>query len=280
MNIILSHIKLLRPFNILISGLAMIISSAILGELFNYEKVIFILLTVMFFTGAANTYNDYIDYNIDLINRPKRPLPSGIVKKKTALILSILLFFFGALFCFNLNQNAKIIGLLIAMPLMIFYSRIFKGLPLIGNIVISLILSLSFIFCGAAFDNFNPMWIPSLLAFGLTLLRELIKDIADVKGDKISGLNTFPIYVGINKSCSLAIVFSILIFIVSFIPYLNGYYGFWYILLLVLGVEIPLLIVVILLYNKPGVSAAIMSAKILKFSTLIGLFAIYGGTFK
>ena len=40
--------------------------------------------------------------------------------------------------------------------------------------------------------------------------RELIKDIADVKGDKISGLNTFPIYAGINKSCKLAIIFSIL----------------------------------------------------------------------
>ena len=280
MNIILSHIKILRPFNILISGLAMIISSAILGELFNYEKLIFILLTVMFFTGAANVYNDYIDYNIDLINRPKRPLPSGRVKKKTALILSVLLFFLGFLCCLNLNQNAKIIGLLIAMPLIIFYSVIFKGLPLIGNIVTSLILSLSFVFCGAAFDNFNPMWIPSFLAFGLTLVRELIKDIADVKGDKISGLNTFPIYAGINKSCKLAIIFSILIFVASFIPYLNGYYGFWYVLLLVLGVEIPLLVVVILLYNKPGVSTALISAKILKFSTLIGLFAIYGGTFK
>ena len=81
MTIFLNHIKLLRPFNIFISGCAMIIASAILDELSNFEKLTSILFTVMFFTGAANVYNDYVDYEIDLINRPKRPLPSGKVKK-------------------------------------------------------------------------------------------------------------------------------------------------------------------------------------------------------
>jgi geranylgeranylglycerol-phosphate geranylgeranyltransferase len=280
MNIVLNHIKLLRPFNVFISGFAIIIASAILDELYNFEKLIFILLTVMFFTGAANVYNDYVDYEIDLINRPRRPLPSGGVKKKSALLLSFFLFMCGSYFCFNLNQAAKIIGVLISMPLIILYSKMLKGLPLIGNIVTSLILGLSFIFCGVAFDNVKPMLIPSFLAFGLTLTRELIKDIADVKGDKLCGLNTFPIYAGIDKSCKLAIIFSITIFITSLIPFISGYYGFWYVLLLVLGVEIPLLVVVFLLNKKPGVSSAMSSAKILKFSTLIGLFSIYGGTFK
>jgi 4-hydroxybenzoate polyprenyltransferase len=118
------------------------------------------------------------------------------------------------------------------------------------------------------------------LAFGLTLTRELVKDIADIKGDKLCGLNTFPIFAGITKSCNLAIIFSIIISIASFIPFLSGYYGFWYGVLLILGVEIPLLVVVFLLYIKPGISSAMSSAKILKFSTLIGLFAIYGGTLK
>ena len=280
MNTILNYIKLLRPLNIIISGLAMIIASAILGEIVNLSKLIPIILTVMFFTGAANVFNDYIDYDIDLINRPKRPLPLGQVKKKNALILSIIFFLLGCFFCLKLNNDARIIGIYISVPLIILYSIKFKGLPLIGNIVTSFILSLSFIFCGAAFENFKPMWIPSFLAFGLTLVRELVKDIADIKGDKIIGLKTFPIYAGIANACNLAIFFSIIIFIFSFIPYLSGYYGFWYGLLLVLGVEIPILVVVFLLYNKPEISTAMACAKILKFSTLIGLFAIYGGTFK
>ncbi len=280
MNGILNHFKLLRPFNILISALAMILSSAILGEIFNYEILIPVLLTVMFFTGAANAFNDYIDCDIDFINRPKRPIPSAKVKKKTAFIISAILFFLGSLSCITLNIYAIIIGLFISLPLIIFYSKIFKGLPLIGNIITSLILSLSFIFCGAAFENFKPMLIPSFLAFGLTLVRELIKDIADIKGDKLSGLNTFPIYAGIKNACNLSILLSIIILVLSFIPFLNGYYGFWYGLLLVFGVEIPLLVVVFLLHRKPGITMARSSAKILKFSTLIGLFAIYGGTLK
>ena len=280
MNIFLNHIKLLRPFNVFISGFAMIIASAILDELSNFEKLTSILFTVMFFTGAANVYNDYVDYEIDLINRPNRSLPSGKVKKKSAVFLFLLLFVCGSYSCFNLNQKAQIIGLLISMPLIILYSKTLKGLPLIGNIATSLILGLSFIFCGVAFDNVKPMLIPSLLAFGLTLTRELVKDIADIKGDKLCGLNTFPIFAGITKSCNLAIIFSIIISIASFIPFLSGYYGFWYGFLLVLGVEIPLLVVVFLLYKKPGISSAMSSAKILKFSTLIGLFAIYGGTLK
>ena len=264
----------------LISGFAIILSSAILGETLNFMILIPVLLTVVFFTGAANAFNDYIDCDVDFINRPKRPIPSGKVEKKTAFIISIILFFFGSLSCITLNIYANIIGLLISLPLIIFYSKTFKGMPLIGNIITSLILSLSFIFCGAAFENFKPMLIPSFLAFGLTLVRELIKDIADIKGDKLSGLNTFPIYAGIKNACNLAIIFSVIIFIFSFIPFLNGYYGFLYGLLLVLGVEIPLLVVVFLLYKKPGITMAISSAKILKFSTLIGLFAIYGGTLK
>ena len=43
------------------------------------------------------------------------------------------------------------------------------------------------------------MWIPAWLAFGLSSIRELIKDIADVDGDKINGIMTFPVKFGINS---------------------------------------------------------------------------------
>ena len=70
-----NHLELLRPFNVLISALAMIISASILGELLNLEKLIPVIITVMCFTGAANAINDFIDFKIDQINRPNRPIP-------------------------------------------------------------------------------------------------------------------------------------------------------------------------------------------------------------
>lgn len=274
---IYSHIKLLRPLNVFTSGLAMVIASAILGTLHETDTVILVMSVVMCYTGAANALNDVVDYEIDLINRPMRPIPSGHVKKQTALILSILLFSIGTILCLELSESAKVIGIVIAMPLMVVYSKFLKGIPLVGNITIAFILGLSFLFCGAAFNNMSPMWIPMILAFGLTIVRELVKDISDMEGDRTAGLSTFPISAGIDKAIQLTVFLSACIGIGAFMPYVNGTYGIWYGILLILGVEIPLGVVVVSLLNNPGISSAKQGARLLKFSTLIGLIAIYLG---
>ena len=273
------HIKLLRPLNVFTSGLAMVIGSGILGTLNDTGTLLLVMAAVMCFAGAANALNDVVDYEIDKINRPMRPLPSGFVKKRTALFISILLFSMGTLACLELSEAAKVIGIVIAMPFMVLYSKYLKGMPLIGNMIVAFILGLSFLFCGAAFNNISPMWIPMILAFGLTLVRELVKDIADMEGDQTVGLKTFPITAGIEKSIQLSIFLSACIGMGAFIPYLYGTYGIWYGILLILGVEIPLGVVVVSLLNNPGISSATHGARILKFSTLIGLIAIYAGTF-
>ena len=279
MNTFFYHIKLLRPLNVFTSGLAMVIGSGILGTLNNTSTLLLVMAVVMCFAGAANALNDVVDYEIDKINRPMRPLPSGFVKKRTALFISILLFSMGTLACLELSEAAKVIGIVIAMPFMVLYSKYLKGMPLIGNMIVAFILGLSFLFCGAAFNNMSPMWIPMILAFGLTLVRELVKDIADMEGDQSVGLKTFPITAGIEKSIQLSIFLSACIGMGAFIPYLYGTYGIWYGILLILGVEIPLGVVVVSLLNNPGISSATHGARILKFSTLIGLIAIYAGTF-
>lgn len=257
----------------------MIIASAILGTLHETDTVILVLAVVMCYTGAANALNDVVDFKIDLINRPMRPLPSGFVQKRTALFMSISLFSIGTMLCLELSETAKVIGIVIAMPFMVIYTKFLKGIPLVGNITIAFILGLSFLFCGAAFNNMSPMWIPMILAFGLTLVRELVKDIADMDGDKSAGHKTFPITAGIEKAIQLSIFLSACIGVGAFIPYLNGTYGIWYGILLILGVEIPLGVVVVSLLNNPGISSATHGARILKFSTLMGLIAIYSGTF-
>ena len=278
MNTIYFHIKLLRPLNVFTSGLAMLIASAILGILHEIDTVILVMAVVMCYAGGANALNDVVDIEIDKINRPLRSIPSGHVKKQTALFISILLFTIGTFLCLELSESAKVIGIVIALPFMVLYTKFLKGIPLVGNMTIAFILGLSFLFCGAAFDMMSPMWIPMVLAFGLTFVRELVKDIADMEGDQSAGLKTFPITAGIEKSIQLFIFLSACIGVGAFIPYLYGTYGIWYGILLILGVEIPLGVVVVSLLNNPGISSAIHGARILKFSTLMGLIAIYAGT--
>ena len=278
MKIIFFYIRLIRPLNIMTSGAAMLIATAILDEFSNVRIMVLTSLIVMLYAAASNALNDALDHEIDLINRPMRPIPSGHVSVNGALALSFIFFTIGLVLCIQLPDSAIVIGGFIAVPLMIVYSTNLKGKGLIGNFVVALILGMAFLFSGAAYGNVKPMWTPMLLAFGLTLVRELVKDIADIEGDKFSGLHTFPIVFGINRSIQLSIVLCVLIGLGSLIPYINGVYDQGYIMPLIIGVEIPLMIVIFILFKNPSISSAIYSARILKFSTIMGLFSIYSGT--
>ena len=270
------YIATIRPLNVILGGLTIVISSFIVK--YNGPFVIFAVLVVMFYTAGANTLNDYFDYKIDKINRPDRAISSGLVLRNHAIIFSLFAFILGTLFALQLNKNSQLVAVGVSLPLIIGYNAKLKNFPLIGNIVVALILSLSFIYAGFVFDNIKPLIIPALLAFGLTLIREIVKDMADVIGDKAVALKTFPIIYGENKTIVLCTALSALLGIGSFVPFITGYYNVFYGILLILTVEIPLAVVVILLLNKPSIATAKRSAKLLKFSTLGGLFSIYIGT--
>ena len=272
------YIATIRPLNVILGGLTIVISSFIVKYNGPTSFVIFAVLVVMFYTSGANTLNDYFDYKIDKINRPDRAISSGLVLRSHALIFSLFAFIIGTLFALQLNKNSQLVSIGISLPLIIGYNAKLKKFPLIGNIVVALILSLSFIYAGFVFDNIKPLIIPALLAFGLTLIREIVKDMADVIGDKAVALKTFPIIYGENKTIVLCTALSALLGIGSFVPFITGYYNIFYGILLILTVEIPLAVVVILLLNKPSIATAKRSAKLLKFSTLGGLFSIYIGT--
>ena len=81
----------------------------------------------------------------------------------------------------------------------------------------------------------------------------------------------------LKQTTRLIILIAASVGLVSSIPYLIGYYGTWYLIALVIGVEIPLVLVVFFFIKNPMVSTAKICSKILKLSTLMGLVAIYMG---
>ena len=278
MNTIYYYIKILRPLNVMTSALAIIIATAILEGLNNHHVLLITTSVVMLYTAASNALNDALDYEIDLINRPERPIPLGYVSIKGALFISFLLFAFGVALCLQLPDMAIVIGVFISFPLMVTYSTNLKGKYLIGNMVVSSLLGASFLFVGVSHEMTSPMLIPMLLAFGLTFLREIIKDVADMEGDLSLGLKTYPIISGVDSYRRIIISLCLLVGLFSLLPYLMGIYGPGYLLLLMIGVEIPLLIIMFIFFKNPSISSAIFSARLLKFSTLMGLLSIYCGT--
>ena len=278
MKYLLGYIMIIRPLNVFLGGLTILISSLIIKYEGPAISVILPVFVVMFFTIGANTLNDYFDYEIDKINRPDRAISSGLVLRSHALILSLFFFIIGVLIALRLNKDSQLLSIGVSLPLIIAYNVKLKNYPLIGNIIVSLILAMSFIYAGLVFKKTEPLIIPALLAFGLTLIREIVKDLADIKGDKSAGLMTFPIVYGKKKTIILCTILSLFLGIGSFIPFLTGYYNTFYGISLILMVEIPLAVVVISLLNKPVILTAKRGSKLLKFCTLGGLLSIYIGT--
>ena len=225
MNLILGFIKLLRPLNIAVAASAVLVSAYILGVYEQYYILTCVVIVVIAYNGAANAFNDYCDYEIDLINRPNRPLIRGMITSSQALSFAVILFAIGSITAFQLPFYAMLTAVGIAMPLMIIYSLRLKGTPLLGNVAVAMILGLTFVFCGLAFNKIGPMVIPAILAFGLTFVRELIKDIADVEGDNSAGLKTLPLVIGKNKAITVAVINAVIIGLAALLPYFFHIYG-------------------------------------------------------
>ena len=253
----------------------MVVCASILDGLHDKKILLTTVLIVVCYNAAANAYNDVVDYKTDVINRPKRPLVTGHVKINTAMTITVILFVIGSGLTFALNQTAQFIAVGLALPTMIIYSKYLKGTPLVGNAVVAFILGLSFIFSGAAFGQITTMIIPACLAFGLTFVRELVKDMADIEGDLQAGLNTFPVQAGLGKSAKVAIFAAFIIGVGAIIPFIKSYYGWPYLIILVLGVEIPLTMIVFSFLKEPAVEQAKRFSEVLKFSTITGLMAFF-----
>ena len=269
------HIELLRPLNLLTAALAMVVCASIMDGLHETKILLVTIFGGVCYNAGANAYNDVMDYKTDVVNRPRRPLVTGQVKIKMARAIAIILFVIGSVLTLELSKSAQFIAIGLALPTLIIYSKFLKGTPLIGNAVVAIILGLAFIFSGAAFGQIETMIIPSCLAFGLTFLREFVKDMADIEGDSKAGLNTFPAKVGLEKSEKFAIVSALIIGAGALFPYLNGYYDIPYLVVLVLGVEIPLLMIVFSFLKSPEIDQAKRFSEVLKFSTIIGLMAFF-----
>lgn len=279
MNKIIAHIKIFRPLNLIIGAFAVIITASILNKIEMVSVWLTALIVVVCYNAAANALNDYFDQETDKINRPNRPLITGDVKPNTVLILSTLLFLIGTLLALTLPREAAIISIAIAMPLMMFYSIWFKSVPLLGNSIIAFILGLTFLFAGAALGNMEAVFTLAIIAFGLTLVRELIKDIADYDGDIKTEIRTYPTVFSIERAWQLSSILSLLLGAGIVVPYFLGLFNQWYIILVIIGVEIPLAITVFFAVKFPTIINAKKSARLLKFSTIVGVFAFWLGSF-
>ena len=196
-------------------------------------------LSVYSFMASWNALNDYLDLEIDKINRPDRPLPSERISKSLAItaiiftcLISVISLFLAGQIANNMTDNfadwyPTIVIWLIALGLLINYEddRILlglknKGLP--GNLAISISVGLVVLFGAAGlFDPFNGRAV-SLFVIGTlyNLSREIIKDVEDMEGDL--GRFTFAMRVGAERARLVSWSILLLTLVALLTPFVIG----------------------------------------------------------
>lgn len=218
--------RITRPANAAAAGLAAIVAYLIAtGTL--VPAVLLLFFVVLLITAAGNVINDYYDIEIDRVNRPDRPIPSGDVTPRAARAYAVTLFLAGILLCLPTNAICIAIAVLNSFILIAYAARL-KRLPLVGNLAVSYLAGSMFLFGGALIGPAGIIHVMpfAVMTFFAMLARELVKDAEDIEGDRASGAVTLPIRYGIRITAALALVSAVLGTFASFVPYTR--WGIWY----------------------------------------------------
>jgi geranylgeranylglycerol-phosphate geranylgeranyltransferase len=211
-----------------------------------------------------------------MLNHPVRPLPSGIISLQSAYIYYFILLavsLFLSLYISNLNFAVNLLAIL----LLYLYSYKLKRIAFFGNLVISILTGLTFIYGGIAVNNIYNSIIPALFAFLINLIREIVKDIEDLEGDIREGIISFPSKYGGKIAKNTITSVSMLLILFTFFPYINGNYNNYYIAI-ILVIVIPVLIYFLVSLSKDDSRKNMNKLSfILKLDMVFGLIALYVG---
>lgn len=230
-----------------------------------YGYFFLLSLSTVLIAAAGYIINDYFDINIDQVNKPERIIIDRTISRRWAILWHTLFNIIGVAIGFFIGWKIGIpllgITQLACSGLLWFYSTSYKRQLLVGNVVISLLTALTVLIVGfyepQLYRKITPQNAPAdflllriimlyaLFAFLISMIREIIKDLEDIKGDEWLGCRTLPIVYGINAARDIALVISgILIVMILFVQvkiFANGW--FFTIGYLFLLVQLPMIYV-------------------------------------
>jgi 4-hydroxybenzoate polyprenyltransferase len=267
-----------------------------------YENILhpseFFLLCLSSVLIAAAGYiiNDYFDLNIDRVNKPEKIVVEKLIKRRWTIVWHWVLSGIGVLLGFYVSWELRniFVGLanLFCVLLLWFYSTTFKRKLLIGNILIALLTSwviLVLYLCEFRLHRLTEPVYKQILsrvyklsilyasfAFITSLVREVIKDMEDVVGDRRYGCRTMPIVWGMNVSKVFTGVWlTVLIFALIVVQvYVLQYRWWWSIAYGIMFIILPLLSILRRLYSAVSSVDYHDMSKLVKGVMLAGILSM------
>ena len=267
--------KLSRPLSTLTGVLAVLLGGYVAGT-GEWGRIAVAAVATLFVSAAANAWNDYRDIDIDRINQPQRPLPSGMVSPRAALVFSVTLAALSIVLAAFLGPLALAIAVA-SNVLLYVYSVWLKSTVLLGNATVALISAMSPVFGGVAAGNVRPsLWLGAIIFVGI-LGREVLKTLADYEGDRAHGVRTIATAIGPRAARTIFFCLLGATAIVMLAPYLAGHYERVYAWIVALGVfPVAVYVIIRVTRDRTGPQLERLS-QILKYDFLIWFVAVLLG---
>ncbi len=223
-------LELIRPQNI-----ALVFAYTILGAYLSQGITIFMMPHVMLagvvvslITAFGNVFNDYMDRDVDKLEYPNRPIPSGRISSLATFVFAIFLAIVAVIVASKLSIELFIMAI-ISLLLSCVYSIYFKRTVLLGNLLVALLVAMVLIFGGVVSGGLTPsIWVASALTFFYSLTQEILFDIEDIEGDRKAGIQTIATYFGTRKALIFYRVLACFFIGAAFWPWFAGWVSDWY----------------------------------------------------
>ena len=271
-----------------------------LGADLTLNNFLFILLmtATVSIAAAGNIINNICNFEIDSINVPKKVIIGNKVTEKNAKHLFIIFNSIGVGLGFYIsNQIGKpeFSGFfIIASALLYLYATFIKSILIIGNVIISALIAFSIIIVGlfdlvpaiTILNQKDQSFLFSILLnyaffiFYMNLIREIIKDIKDIDGDKNGNLSTLPIVLGRKRASFIAFLMSVLAMFGSvYYIYIHLYNYTIAIIFSLVFLVAPLLFFSIKIWDASNKNDYVFLSKLLKIMMLLDICSILLYTF-
>jgi geranylgeranylglycerol-phosphate geranylgeranyltransferase len=217
-------ISLIRPVNCAMIGFAVVIGAFVSRPpTLQALQVALGFLTGFFICAYSMAVNDVFDLEVDRVNRPERPIPSGRMSKADAIRISQ-----GALLagvgCSVLSLNPLAVSIALAYAFLSWlYNSKAKKTGLAGNLIVASSLAIPFIYGGAVSGGSiagSLLLMMALTSFFAGVGREVVKAMADVEGDAKRDVNSLARTQGLRTASIIGALFFLLAVATSWVPLL------------------------------------------------------------
>ncbi|AUC75338.1 geranylgeranylglycerol-phosphate geranylgeranyltransferase [Olleya sp. Bg11-27] len=274
-----SMFSVVRGYNILVIISAQYLASIYIFAsdkplkqvLFDLNLLMLVLATAAVIAGGY-IINNFYDSEKDLINRPNKTLLDKLVSQNTKLS-----------FYFVLNFSAVVMASYVSFkPVLFFsfyifsiwfYSHKLKKIPIVGNVVSAVLTLTPFFVIFVYYYNFKSViFVHATFLFLIILIRELTKDLENIKGDLTLNYRTIPIVYGENMSkkiitCLVVLTLFPVYFLITKFDVGDMYFYFYM-------CEILLITYLLLLWRSTTKTQYLWLHNILKFIIVAGVFSI------